>query len=204
VGFDPAGGGAGALRSGVNLAVVPNGAPLGNAGGDAAFGVNWGTWTGGLATVSGGATSGGTHFMNSTQLTSAAQLAAMPATVVNATYNYAGGPAPTNQLGIQGSINSLSAAVNFGTQQVTSYQVNATVGPSNWTASGSGSIAQFGGASGIALNGSCSSCTPGGGTPAASGTAHGVFVGGAAEKMMTSFGLKAANQTVSGAALLTR
>lgn len=204
-GFDPVGGGASAARSGVNLAVAPNGAPLANAGGDAAFGVNWGTWTAGLATVSGGATNGGTHFMNGTQLTSAAQLAAMPGTIVSAAYNYAGGPAPTNQAGAQGTINSLSAAVNFGSQQITSYNLNATVGAANWTANGSGSIAQFSGASGIALSGSCAGCPGGGGgAPTASGTAHGLFVGGAAEKMMTSFGMKAANQTLSGAALLAR
>jgi hypothetical protein len=203
VGFDPVGGGASALRSGVNLAIAPNGAALANANGDAAFGVDWGTWTGGLATVAGSATSGGTHFMNGAQLTTAAQLAAMPGTMVSATYNYAGGPAPTNQAGVQGTINSLSATVNFGSQQITGYAVNATVGSATWNANGSGSIAQFGGASGIALSGSCSGCA-GGGTPTASGTAHGLFVGGAAEKMMTSFGMKAANQTLSGAALLAR
>jgi len=205
-GFD-AGGGAGALRSGVNLAIVPNGAPLANSNGDAAWGVDWGTWTGGLATVAGNATNGGTHFMNSTQLTSAAQLAAMPAMLVTATYNYAGGPAPTNQAGAQGTINSLSAGVNFGTQQITSYNLNASIGAANWTASGSGSFAQFGGASGISLSGSCAGCAGGGLPPPsvpANGTAHGLFVGGAAQRMITSFGLKAAAQTISGAALLGR
>lgn len=203
VGFDPVGGGANALRSGVNLAVAANGAPLSNSGGDAAWGINWGTWTGGQATVAGAATLGGTHFMNSTQLTSAAQLAAMPAMMVTATYSSPAGPAPTNQAGVAGTVNSLSVGVNFGSQQITSYNLNSTVGAASWTANGNGSFAQFSGASGIALSGSCSGCA-GGGTPAASGTAHGVFVGGAAERMMTSFGLKAANQTVSGAALLAR
>ena len=202
VGFD-AGGGAGATRSGVNLSIVANGAGLASVGGDAGIGVDWGTWTGALATVAGSATNGGTHFMNSTQLTSAAQLAAMPGTVVTATYSYAGGPAPTDQAGVQGAINSLSVGVNFGTQKITSYNLDATVGAANWSAAGSGSFAQFRGASGISLSGSCSGCA-GGGTPAANGTANGLFVGGAAEKMMTSFGLKAANQTVSGAALLAR
>jgi hypothetical protein len=202
VGFD-AGGGAGVLRSGVNLAVVPIGASLANSGGDAAWGINWGTWMGGLATVAGNATNGGTHFMNSTQLSSAAQLAAMPAMMVTAAYSSPVGPAPTNQAGAAGTINSLSVGVNFGSQQVTSYNLNATVGAANWTANGNGSFSQFSGASGIALSGSCSGCA-GSGTPTASGTAHGLFVGGSAEKMMTSFGLKAANQTVSGAALLSR
>ena len=202
VGFDPATGAA-TIRSGVNLSVVPNGAALANSGGDAVWGVDWGTWTGGLATVDGQKTNGGTHFINSSQLTSAAQLAAMPAMTVTATYNYSGGPAPTNQLGAQGTINSLSAGVNFSTQQITSYSVNATVGAANWNASGGGSFAQFSGSSGISLNGSCGGCTAAPSTPAI-GTAHGLFVGPAAEKMITSFGLKAANQSVSGSALLGR
>jgi hypothetical protein len=203
VGFDP-GGGASAVRSGVNLTIAPNGATLANTGGDAAWGVDWGTWMGGLATVGGQATNGGTHFMNSSQLTSAAQLAAMPSMMVTATYNYAGGPAPTDQAGLQGKINSLGVGVNFSTQQITSYNLNATVGGATWvTTNGSGTFAQFGGASGIAIGGKCSGCA-GGGSPTASGTASGLFVGPAAEKMITSFGLKASSQTISGAGLLAR
>lgn len=202
-GFDPQAGGAAAARSGVNLSVASNGAPIVNAGSDAAAGIDWGTWTGGLATVAGNATVGSTHFINAAQLTTAAQLAAMPATIVNATYSYAGGPPPTNQAGAQGAINALTVGVNFGSQQITGYNVNATVGAANWNAAGSGSIAQFSGAQGIALSGSCSGCA-GGGTPTASGTAHGVFVGAAAEKMISGFGLKAASQSVSGTALLAR
>jgi len=201
VGFDP-GPSANAVRSGVNSTVVANGAPFVNTGGDAAWGVDWGTWTGSQATVNGSATNGDTHYMNSTLLTSAAQLAAMPGSVITATYNYAGGPAPTDQAGATGAINSLSAGVNFGTQQITSYNVNATVGAANWTASGSGSFAQFRGA-GLSLSGSCSGCTVAPSVPA-NGTAHGLFVGSAAEKMITSFGLNAASKSVSGAALLAR
>jgi hypothetical protein len=69
---------------------------------------------------------------------------------------------------------------------------------------GSGSIANFTGASGIALSGSCSGCTPGAGSPTAQGTAHGAFVGAQAEKMITTFGLSAANKSVTGAAYLAR
>jgi hypothetical protein len=201
VGFDP-GNGASATRSGVNLTIVPNGATLSNSGSDATWGVDWGTWTGSLATVGGSATNGGTHFINSTQLTSAAQLAAMPATLVTATYNYAAGPAPTDRAGAQGTINSLSAGVNFGTQQITGYNLNATVAGKTWTATGSGSFANFSGASGISLSGKCSGCA-GAGT-INGGTAHGLFVGGAAERMMTSFGMKSNNDYISGAALLAR
>ena len=156
----------------------------------------------------GNATNGATHFIQSTNLTSATQLAAMPSTLVSASYSYAGGPPPTDQLGNQGAINSLSVGVNFSTQTITSYAVNATInattGAETWSASGSGSIASFTGASGIALSGKCSGCSSGAGAPTANGTANGAFVGGAAERMITSFGMKAANKSMAGAAYLSR
>jgi len=189
--------------SGANLGVAPNGALLANSGSDTAWDVNWGSWQGGHALVGGAATIGATHIVESYNLTTAAQLAAMPATVVNASYSYAGGPAPTNHLGTQGAINSLTVGVNFSTQTITSYAVNATVGSTTWTGSGSGSIANFTGAAGIGLSGSCTGCT-GGGSPTAIGTASGAFVGSAAERMITSFGLTRGIQAISGAAYLSR
>ena len=116
-----------------------------------------------------------THFIDSTNLTSAAQLAAMPSTLVNASYSYAGGPPPTDHLGTQGTINSLTVGVNFSTQSITSYAVNATVGAATWTGSGSGSISSFTGAAGIGLSGNCTGCA-GGGSPTTKGTANGAFV----------------------------
>jgi hypothetical protein len=188
--------------SAVNPTIVLNGATRGNTGGDAAFGVNWGTWQGGSPSVDGNAASGGVHVATSTQLTTAAQLAALPPGLVSATYNYLSGPAPTNQDGVAGKINSLTVGVSFSKQTIDSYAVAATVGGTTWNAKGSGTIAQFGGASGIALSGQCTGCT--GGTPTAQGSASGAFVGPAAERMITSFGLKAASQGISGAAQLSR
>jgi hypothetical protein len=198
--------GGGNVFSGMNPAVAAtaNGATPTNTGSDAAFAVNWGSWPGGLATVGGNATSGATHFIQSTNLTTATQLAAMPSSLVSATYNYAGGPPPTDKLGNPGVINSLSVGVNFSSQTITNYAVNATVGAQNWSASGSGSIANFTGASGISLSGNCSGCANGGGAPAANGSAHGAFVGSAADRMITSFGLKSAGNAMSGAAYLSR
>ena len=126
----------------------------------------------------------------------------MPATMVAATYNYAGGPAPTNQLGTQGAVTGLSATVNFATQSISSYNLNATVGGTTWAASGNGSFAQFAG-SGIALNGSCAGCS-GAPSTAANGQANGVFVGSAAQGMLTAFGLKSATHALSGSAYLKR
>jgi hypothetical protein len=166
--------------------------------------VNWATWQGGSPSVAGNASNGGVHVVTSTQLTSAAQLAALPPSLVSATYNYAGGPAPTNQAGVAGAISALTVGVNFSNQSITNYGLTASVGGATWNASGSGSLAQFGGASGIALRGNCTGCTGGVGAPTASGTAHGALVGAAAERMITSFGLKAANEAISGAALLSR
>lgn len=189
-------------RSAVNPTIVLNGATRGYTGSDAAFGVNWGTWQGGTPTVDGNAAIGGVHVATSTQLTTAAQLAALPPGLVSATYNYLGGPAPTNQDGMAGKINSLMVGVSFSKQTIESYAVDATVGGTTWNAKGGGSIAQFTGISGISLSGQCTGCTPG--APTAQGTASGAFVGPAAERMITSFGLKAASQGISGAAQLSR
>jgi hypothetical protein len=201
-GFSERVGGTSFGRSAVNPVIAPNGAVLANQGGDAAWGVDWGSWQGGAPTVDGKTAIGSVHFVHSTNLTTAAQLGALAAGNVTATYSYLGGPNPTNQNGTQGTINSLSVGVNFATQAITGYAVNATVDTKVWNASGSGSIAQFTGSS-IALNGSCAGCATAPQT-AANGTASGAFVGAAAEKMITSFGLKSANESISGAAYLQR
>jgi hypothetical protein len=192
--------------SGVGLTIVPNGATLANAGGDTAFGVDWGTWLGGSPSVSGvdADPKAGVNFARSTQLTTAAQLAALPPGLVSATYSYLGvGGAVTNQDGAAGKISSLTVGVNFSTQNIDKYSMTATVPGGNWTANASSpnnTFAQFSSSSGIALTGSCD-CTP----ATVKGSASGAFVGTAAERMITSFGLKAnANNAISGAALLSR
>jgi hypothetical protein len=187
-------------RSGNGVEVADNGVvPVTGSG---PYGVNWKSWAGGRVTVGGSATVGTTHMIESTRLTTATQLAAMPA-LVTASYAYAGGPAPTNGFGVPGAIKALDVEVNFSTQQITRYSLQASA-LADWNAQGSGSIANFTGTVGIPLGGSCSGCTPGAGSPAASGTAHGAFVGPAAEGMITSFGLSAVGQSLSGSAYLER
>jgi len=171
--------------------------------GSGPYGVNWKSWAGGLVTVGGRATAGTTHMIESSQMTGAAQLAAMPAKMVTASYSYVSGPALTNTIGSPGAIKSLDVDVNFSTRQITHYSLQASV-LADWKASGSGSIANFTGTTGIALNGTCSGCIPGAGTIAASGIAHGAFVGPAAEGMITTFGLSAAGKPLNGAAYLAR
>ncbi len=196
-------GGADFGRSGINLAISPNGSAFVDTGSDVALGVNWGSWQGPV-TVSGNPASGWAHFASAASTTSAAQLAALPSSLVTATYNYAGGPAPTNQTGLQGTVNALAATVNFSTQTITNYTLNATVDGKTWAAAGNGSFVQLAGSSGINLNGSCSACSGGGGPAGANGRAHGVFVGNTAQGMLTAFGLKSSQHAVSGAALLKR
>jgi len=170
------------------------------------FGVEWGTWQGGTVTVNGAVTSGSTHFITSMNMTSPTELAALGSTVTTATYNYVGGPAPTDQLGNAGKINSLTVGVNFSTQHVDSYSLNASAGGNTWAANGSGTISQFTGSSGIGLTGSCTGCAGQSGqtTPGVQGTANGAFVGSAAERMITSFALNKANQAIAGVGYLAR
>jgi hypothetical protein len=201
-GFSVSAGPAGFGASGNGVAIVPNGAVLAELGGDAAWKVNWGSWQGVGMTVGGQPVNGAVHVISSMDMTKATQLAALPTGLVNATYSYVGGPAPTNQAGVQGTINSLAVGVNFSSQNI-NYALNASAGGANWTANGGGSIAQFTGVSGIALAGGCTGCQ-GMGTQVATGTAHGIFVGTQAEKMISAFGLSAAGKSISGAAYLAR
>jgi hypothetical protein len=202
VGFTTAEGKSGFAYSGHGLSLQPNGAALTNTGGDSGpwGSVNWGTWEGGSAIVGGQSTTALTHVIRGSAMTSAAQLASLAPSVMAATYSHIGGPAPTNYVGNVGKINSLYVDVNFATQRITNYALDLTV-VGNWTAKGSGSIAQFTGSSGIALQGNCAGCTLGG-SPTASGTAHGAFIGPRAERMITTFGLTSAGQAVTGAAYL--
>ena len=189
----------------VNPTISPGGATLANAGSDPTLGVNWGTWQGGMARVNGRPTTGSTNFISSTNLTTAAQLAALPPQVVTATYNYVPGTGAVNGTASpNGVINSLSVGVNLTTQNVTNYSVNATVGGQTWTGNGSGTFTQYMSSSGISIDGKCAGCTPGAASPTSHGTATGALVGSQAEGMITAFGMKAANQSMSGTGVLAR
>jgi FecR protein len=162
--------------------------------------VDWGTWRGGSPSVNGQVVAGGVNAISSTGPTT--NLAALSPTVVTATYDkIVGTPAVTNSLGQTGTIDGLKVNVNFSTQQITNYSLQASA-VGKWDVNGAGSIAAFTGTSGIALNGTCSGCL-GGSMGTASGTANGAFVGPQAEGLMTSFGLTSAGKSISGAAYLT-
>jgi len=166
--------------------------------------VSWNTWQGNVATIGGQATTSPTHLIDSTMKTALADLSP---TLQSATYSYAGsGPGAHTGAGVPVTSMSLNVGVNFTSQTISSYALNATAGSTNWTANGSGSFTQFTGAGGILISGNCTGCTQAAGSPAASGTAHGAFVGGPmAPGMITSFGLSSAGgQSLSGAALLNK
>jgi hypothetical protein len=169
--------------------------------------INWTTWTGDETKVGGVETAGAVQIISTTDKTN---LAALPASLVSATYGVVGGlyngvgPAPTNQAGVAGTINSLSVGVSFSNQMITSYDLNASAGGTTWDSrlntTAPHSIANFTDAGGIRLTGTCTTC---GGTTA--GTAHGTFVGSQAEGLITTFGLSgSANQSLNGAAYITR
>lgn len=201
VGFSVAVGNGGFGGSGNGVTIAPNGAASTTS---STGSVKWTTWEGGVAVVGGQLTAGSTHVIDVIGTTDKTDLAALPTSLVNATYTYSGGPLPTNQLGQAGTINSLSVGVDFSNQKLTSYDLNASAGVTTWNSqlntAAPHSIADFTGVGGIRLTGSCTSC---GGTTA--GAAHGTFVGTQAENLITTFGLSgSAGQSLNGAAYLSR
>jgi FecR protein len=202
VGYAVRNGAAGFGRSGNGVSIAAAGGTFTTAGEDSTVGVKWGSWAGGTVMVGGRVAAGPVHVIDSEMKTLPAQLATLAASGVKGTYSYSGNGSVSNHLGSPGTIQKLDVGVDFSGQRITSYDLQARV-IGDWNASGSGSFAQFTGASGIRLTGNCTGCAPGG-SPTASGTAHGAFVGGAAQRMITSFGLTSAGQAVSGAALLDK
>lgn len=192
--------------SGNGLAIDTSSATLVSSGGDALNGVKWDTWVGGV-TVDGKTAVGNTYMasIDPTKMTSASELAKMQTGGVSATYMQSpGAQFVANYQGTAGTINNLRVDVNFGSQMVTNYDLDVTV-LGNWKASGSGTISQFTGSSGILLNGTCTGCTAAPGGNPATGTAHGSFVGSSAGNLVTTFGLNSASgEALTGAAYLKK
>lgn len=196
VGFVTAVGGGRFGNSGNGVTVLDNGVPPTTTG--SALGtIDWKTWEGGVVVVGGQPTAGSTHMISTANRT---DLATLSPAVMSATYNYTGGPAFTDQLGNQATLNSMSVGVDFSSQVVTRYDLNATAASGyNWNVNldttAPRAIADFTGVGGVRLKG-------GGGQ---AGIAHGTFVGTQAENLITTFGLSGpADRSLSGAAYLTR
>lgn len=170
--------------------------------GNEPHGVKWETWTG--VVVDSKATTGTTFVLsaNPANKTSALQLDALVAGGVMASYDVKGKSFVSNYLGDVGSLTKLQVDVNFGSQTVTRYELEASV-LADWKMNGSGSISQFTGPTGILLNGTCSGCSGAPSSPA-TGTAHGIFVGPSADGLITTFGANSASRSISGGAYLGR
>jgi FecR protein len=170
------------------------------------LGVNWGRWENGFA-IDGVDARGSVHFLNTSNLTTPTQLAAM--LPVTATYDFVGGTRPTDEFGRVGDLTKISANVNFSTQQITDYTLAANNSGRTWDAHGSGTFGQFlSSNNGLRLDGMCTGCsTDASGNPitsTANGFAKGAFVGSQAQGLITTYGLQANEKGISGAAVLQR
>ncbi len=187
-------------QAAVNTPFSTAGATLRDTGSHPALGVDWGRWDN--AGIANNGINNHLHSISTSNPTSAGQLAALPGNgVVTGTYVYAGqGTKPTNELGQTGTLVSATAIANFTSQQLTGYTLTALTPGKTWNVTGSGSFAQFGSGSGIALSGFCNGCA----STAATGRATGQFAGAQAQGVITGYGAQSGTNSVTGAALLTR
>ncbi|MEO5862126.1 MAG: FecR family protein [Burkholderiales bacterium] len=191
-----------------NLKFDPSGAALAESGSSSELGVNWGRWDNGFE-IEGKDPRGSLHFLNTSNLTTRSQIAAM--LPITATYNLVGGTRPTDELGRVGDLTAISANVNFATQKITDYTLSANNSGRTWDARGNGTFGQFLSSSeGLRLNGLCTGCRtddddPGRSvTSTANGFAKGAFVGSQAQGLITTYGIRANEKGISGAAVLKR
>jgi FecR protein len=189
-----------------DLRFDPKSAALADRGSNSELGVNWGRWDSGFA-IDGKDPRGSLHFVNSTNLTTPTQLAAV--LPITATYNSVGATRPTDELGRVGNLTAIFANVNFATQKITDYALSANNSGRTWDARGNGTFGQFLSSNeGLRLNGLCTGCaTDDLGRPvtsSANGFAKGAFVGSEAQGLITTYGLQANDKGISGAAVLKR
>jgi FecR protein len=168
--------------------------------------VNWGRWENGFV-IDNVDSRGSLHFLNTSNLTTQTQLAAL--LPITATYGFVGGTRPTDEFGRVGDLTRISANVNFSTQQITDYTLSANNSGRTWDAHGSGTFGQFlSSNNGLRLDGLCTGCsTDASGNPitsTANGFAKGAFVGSQAQGLITTYGLQANEKGISGAAVLKR
>ncbi|MCB1737001.1 MAG: hypothetical protein KDI42_02655, partial [Gammaproteobacteria bacterium] len=165
-------------------------------------GVNWGRWQDGWnASLSGTGTgsAGHAHYIYSDQVTTPSNYPALS----SASFNYVGGTKPTDELGRAGSITSATMNVDFATQQINSYTLNATTPGRTWALSAAGAIGFATAKAGnLALNGTCTGCS----TTTAVGNASAEFIGGNANYAISSFGASIGDNSnqIVGTALFQR
>lgn len=173
--------------------------------------INWGRWNGDYSVSSGNAV-GDFHFIDSADLATATKLNDPRVTALGvATFTYLGhGTAPTDEAGGVGRVNSASATVDFGAQQVTGYDLHVSTPGLEWKAGFHGAVdldSAFQG--GIPLAGTpqdglgCTGWTSSGNVV---GNASMQFIGPEAERAMSAYGLRnqSGEHAVSGTLVLDR
>jgi hypothetical protein len=205
------------INNGPKYNLTTTSAPV-ESGSDAALGIYWSRYVSGftLSDFYGTSNSGSYHAMyvshatTKSEMTSLSALASTTPALVNASYTLVGNTSPTDGAGNAGKLNSLNIGVNFSSQTITRYDLNATVAGNTWDAhlaSGSASLSNFtnpqvaGGANGIALTGTCS---PSCGAGPVTGSARGTFTGDQAQGLITSYQLQNGSTGVVGVAALKR
>ncbi|MAC46070.1 MAG: hypothetical protein CMI12_04350 [Oceanospirillum sp.] len=145
------------------------------------------------------------HFISTTNQTPNSDITSLAGTTAGTiTYGLIGGSAPTDQDGNVGQYNSASMGVDFGTQQITSTQIDMTIGSGNVVLQNTGGTTIE-----SVLNGGAISLQSSSGL---TGEARAVFVGSTVpvnninvpEGVMSSFGASnsTGTQAVSGAIVL--
>ncbi|MCP5138190.1 MAG: FecR domain-containing protein [Gammaproteobacteria bacterium] len=165
-------------------------------------GVNWGRWQDGWSTKISGVNSGSAghaHFIYSDKVTNTANYPALS----SASFTYLGGTSPTDELGRTGSITSATMSVDFLSQSITSYNINATTPGRTWALNSTTTTSFVSAKSGnMALTGTCTGCST---TPVV-GSASTEFVGNNASHAISSFGGSIADNSnqIVGTALFKR
>lgn len=182
-------------------------------GADASLGVVWGRWSSFSATadtMSGALnlpTQGGLSFITGSHITTSSELGALAITGNYSMATAGVASIPTGINGVaSGAITSASATVNFSSGAITAFNVAGSGGGYGaWSASGSGTIANFMTSTGLALTGSCSggsgSCVM---SDTLNGKAVGAFVGSQAQGLISTVGLQATGGDKLGGAVYMR
>ena len=178
---------------GVDLKVGKGMAALQDAGGDPVLNVTWGRWAGNYVATQNGSDLDGVgslHYITAPNATTISQLNNLGFLGSSVTFNYMGGPKPTDHNGTVGSIVAASTnmTVDFVSRDILSYNIMANVAGSAYSGSLSGGPLLFNQAlnNGLDLVGTCTGACGG---VAMDGHASLSFVGNQAEGAISAFGL---------------
>ena len=184
--------------SGALATLVPS-----SIGGNPALGVNWGRWNGNFTVLEDGqpiVTKDNFHYIYSENLTTPNQLANLGGLGGSVNYSLVDGTLATDNLGnVASSAANINMDVDFINQRITSYNIDATVGPTTYNATASLIPFQdLGREFNIqSLSAGCSSTC--------SGEASVLFIGPQAQGAMTSYHIDddSAPTSITGTGLLT-